>query len=116
MRIPEPDEETPLAWTAVAAATPVLASDGTEVGVASEMRGAQDIFHGVVVRSAAGGADIMVPAAEVRDITNRRIAISLTPEQVRSLPAYQPEPSFRLGNVPGSGEVGWVEDEERPGK
>ena len=74
MRLEDDDQdERPLAWTAVLADTPVMASDGVEVGRVAEVLGSpdEDIFHGVVV--AAGNADtgVLIPAESVGGITNR---------------------------------------------
>jgi hypothetical protein len=116
MKVPEPEEETPIAWTAVAEDTPVHASDGTEVGVIQEVLGAEDIFHGIVIRSGPDGEDVMVPATEVKEITTRRVLLGLAPEAIRELPPYEPESSYRLGIVGLlRRHVGWVDDEERPG-
>lgn len=117
MRVPEPEEERPVAWTAVAENTPVLDRDGTEIGPIQEVLGAEDIFHGIVVRAGPEAQPVMVPAGDVIEITNKRIRINLSPEAVRELPPYQPESSFRLGIVGEIGQqLGWVDDEQRPGQ
>ena len=116
MKPPEPEEETPLAWSAVLEDTPVYTLDGVEVGVVYEVLGAEDIFHGVVVRTGALGHDVLVPADQVSSITNRRIEVSITSQQVRDLTPYQQEESFKLG-VTGflRRHLGWVHDDNQPG-
>lgn len=99
MRVPEPDEESPLAWSAILADTPVFSADEQEIGIVLDVLGAEDIFHGVVVRAGPGANDVMVPADRVRMITNRRVVTSLTPDEVRALPPYQEEASYGLGFV-----------------
>ncbi|HEX6507302.1 MAG TPA: PRC-barrel domain-containing protein [Chloroflexota bacterium] len=117
MKVPEPENEQPLAWSAVLEETAVYSSDGEEVGVVNEMLGSEDedIFHGVVVRSGLTGNDVMVPADQVKDITNRRIDIALTAEEVRALSPYQEEDSYRLGFVGlFRRRLGWVRDGRDP--
>ncbi len=97
MKFPEPDDERPLAWNAILDLTPVYSSDGEEVGRVHEVVGAEDIFHGVVVKHGVLGHEVMVPAAQVGTITNKRIDLKMTAEQVRELEPYQPEASYELG-------------------
>lgn len=99
MRVPEPEEERPLAWSAILAETPVYSSDEQEIGVVLDVLGAEDIFHGIVVRAGPAANDIMVPAEQVRVITNRRVVTSLTPDEFRALPPYEEEASYGLGFV-----------------
>lgn len=114
MKVPEPEEEQPLAWTAILEYTPVLASDGTEVGNVEEVLGAEDIFHGLVLRPGDSGTLRLIPADAVGAITNRKIETSLTSNQVRELPVYQPEASFGLGFVGlFRKHLGWVPDDGR---
>lgn len=109
-------EERPLAWNAILEFTPVCTTSGDEVGVVEEVLGAEDIFHGIVLRAADPGILHVVPADQVTQITNRKIVISLTPDQVRALPAYEPEASFALGIVGlFRKHLGWVGEHERKG-
>src|SRR5579884_4245885 len=99
MNADDSSEERPLAWMAILQHTPVYASDGTEIGRTADVLGAEDIFHGVVVHSGPSGHDVVIPGADVSNITNRRIDVSLTPEEARVLPPYRPEETYRLGIV-----------------
>jgi hypothetical protein len=109
-------DETPVAWTAVTEDTPVYSSDGSHIGVTDEVLGAEDIFHGVVVTSGPMGTDIMVPAESVASITNKRIVVSPTADELRALPPYRPEESFKLGIVGlFRKHLGWVEGKDEPG-
>lgn len=113
MKVPEAEEERPLAWMAILADTPVYAADEQEVGVIADVLGAEDIFHGIVVRSGPEAKDVMVPADEVRVITNRRIVTSLTPEEIRALPPYREEESYGLGFVGLLRQrLGWVSESD----
>lgn len=113
MRVPEPEEERPLAWTAILADTPVYTADEQEVGVIADVLGAEDIFHGIVVRAGPDANDVMAPADDVRVITNRRIVTSLTPDQFQALPPYQEDESYQLGFVGLlRRHLGWVSEGE----
>lgn len=116
MKTPEPDEERQIAWTAILEDTPVYATDGQELGVIHEVLGAEDIFHGIVVRSGPIGNEILVLRDSVSGITNRRIDTSLSVDEARKLPPYQPEESFHLGIVGlFRKHLGWVEGKDEPG-
>jgi uncharacterized protein YrrD len=113
MKVPEPDEERPLAWKAILADTPVCAADGEEVGAVGEVLGSEtaDIFHGIVVRAGPMGRDVVVPAEHVRSITNVRIETDMSAEELQNLPPYQQDESYKLGFVGLLGQrLGWVED------
>lgn len=80
-------EESPRSWRAVLRATPVISSDGVEIGTVHEVLGwdQEDIFHGIVVRQGAPGDDREIHADRVTEITNHKIAITLTAQEVREL-------------------------------
>lgn len=116
MNIEEESAETPVAWTAIAEDTPAYLADGQDVGVVHEVLGAEDIFHGVVVRSGPLATDIMIPADKVAAITTKRVVVALTPEELRALPPYQQEEVFRLGFIGlFRKHLGWVEGKDEPG-
>ncbi|GAC1444223.1 MAG: hypothetical protein NVSMB52_03350 [Chloroflexota bacterium] len=113
MKVPESSDETPLAWTAILARTPVRSRDGEEVGHVVEVVGAQaeDIFHGLAVGHGTDDHGVLIPAESVGAITDRRIDTNLTAEEIRALPVYVPEDAFKLGFVGFfSKHLGWVED------
>ena len=101
MKVPQPDEEQPLAWNAILADTPVYSGDGEQVGVVGDVLGsqAQDIFHGIHVRGGTLQHDVMIPADRVARITNQRIDTSLDAEEIRALPVHREEESYHLGFV-----------------
>lgn len=111
-----PAQEEPIAWTAILEDTPAYLSDDTDVGAVHEVLGAEDIFHGIVVRSGPLATDKMVPAERVATITNRKIVIDMTADELRALPPYQQEETFRLGIVGRFRKhLGWVEGKDEPG-
>lgn len=116
MKIPEPDEERPIAWNAVLSDTPVYTSDDQVVGSVQEVLGAEDIFHGIVVRSGPGGEERMISASNVARISNRRIDTTMRAEEIDALPPYREEETFRLGLVGLLRKhLGWVRDEDASG-
>lgn len=116
MNTQEDDEETPIAWTAIIDNTPVELSDGHKVGTVHEVLGAEDIFHGIVVRSGPMGTDKMIPAERVATITDRRIVAAMSDDELRALPPYQAEDVYSLGIVGlFRKHLGWVEGKDEPG-
>jgi len=106
-------EERPLAWPAILDRTPVYTSGGDRVGTVSEVLGSEeeDIFHGLEVSEGIRGHIVLIPADRVTAITNKRITIALTSEDVRRLPPYEPGESYQLGFVGlFRRRLGWVED------
>lgn len=116
MNIDEQAPEVPVAWTAILRDTPVHLPDGTDVGIVDEVLGAEDIFHGVVIRSGSTSLDKMVPAEKVATITNKRVVIAMTVDELEALPPYQQEETFQLGIVGRFRKhLGWVEGKDEPG-
>jgi len=120
MKFPEPDQEQPIAWTAILADTQVYASDGESVGTVREVLGSDsaDIFHGIVVHRGLSEGDAMIPAAQVTRITNLRVETSMSSEDIRELPPYREEESYQLGFVGlFRKHLGWVRegDDHTPG-
>lgn len=99
MKVPEPEEERPLAWTAILQDTPVIDAAGQDIGPVADVLGAEDIFHGIVVHAGPEATEVMIPADNVTTITNRRIETDLSPEQIRDLPPYQADAVYQLGFV-----------------
>lgn len=115
MKVPEPENEQPLAWTAILADTPVHAVDGQQVGTVREVLGAEagDIFHGIVVHTGLVSHDVMIAADQVTRISNRRVDTSLSSEMVRELPPYREEESYQLGFVGFIRKhLGWVREKD----
>jgi hypothetical protein len=114
VKVPEPENEQPLAWRAVLVDTPVRSSDGEDIGGVQEVLGAEDIFHGIVVRSGPLSHEVMIPAQHVVEITNRRIETDLNAEQIRALPPYQEEESYQLGFIGIlRRRMGWVDEDSQ---
>lgn len=115
MKVPEPESEQPIAWTAILADTPVHSSDGQQVGTVREVLGAEsgDIFHGIVVHTGLVASDVVIAADDVKRITNRRIDTALSAERVRELPPYREEESYQLGFVGFIRKhLGWVREKD----
>ena len=106
------DEGQPIAWRAVTADTPVYAADGTRVGKVADVVGSDqgDIFHGVVVDLDDGGREVLVASDDVAAITDVRIESRVSPDVVRSLPAFEAAESYHIGNVGILRQGGWVRD------
>ncbi len=92
------DDETAVAWTAMPYRAPVLAADGSAIGLAESLLGdeKEDIFHGIAVKSRAAGV-VEIPAIRIKKITNAHVITDLSTDEVAALPAYREEHWFHLG-------------------
>jgi hypothetical protein len=82
--------ETPIAWLALDEGTPILASDGEEVGrvttvVADEQK---DIFSGVAFRPGLLDGQRFVPAAAIDRLTEGAVHLNITAAQAAELEPY----------------------------
>jgi hypothetical protein len=117
MRVQDPGDEQPVSWKTIRADSPVFSSDDEEVGTVHEVLGSEqaDIFHGIVVRSGLLGKDVVVPAQEVTGLSDRRIDLALSAEQVRALEPFKEEESYHLGVVGMfRHRLGWVPESRDP--
>jgi hypothetical protein len=73
------DDEQQIAWTAVPAHAPVVASDGKEVGHVLDVAAlpAEDIFHGIVFQHHSRDHGVLAPAAAVERITDRAVYLNV---------------------------------------
>jgi hypothetical protein len=80
----------PVSWLMIRPGWKVYTADGTEVGSVDEVAGDenQDIFDGLAVAASAFAKPTYVPAESVGPITEGRIELTLTAEQVAGLGEY----------------------------
>src|SRR6266852_2059919 len=69
--------ETVISWRAIGARSPVVASDGVEVGRVSEVAALpeEDIFHGVAFTHHLLGHQFLAPADDIDRITERAVRL-----------------------------------------
>lgn len=82
--------ETPIAWLALDEGTPILASDGEEVGrvatvVADEQK---DIFSGVTFKPGLLDGERFVPADSIDRLTDAAVYLNITAAQAAELEPY----------------------------
>ncbi|MDQ4124589.1 MAG: DUF2171 domain-containing protein [Actinomycetota bacterium] len=82
--------DAPIAWLALDEGTPILASDGEEVGrvvtvVADEQK---DIFSGVTFRPGLLDGQRFVPADAIDRLTESAVHLNITAAQAADLDAY----------------------------
>ena len=77
----------PVSWLMIRPGWKVYASDGAEVGAVDEVAGDDnaDIFDGLAIATSALGNPKYVPAETVGPITEGRVELTLTKEQVDAL-------------------------------
>jgi hypothetical protein len=86
-----PEEEQQVAWLAMPDKAPVMGESGEEIGRAEGLLGDKedDIFHGIVVKLAAGGRKVEVRAERIPKITTRRVYTDLAADELEQLPEYK---------------------------
>ena len=87
----ELEEEREVAWLAMPEKAPVLGQAGEEIGRMEELLGDKedDIFHGIVVKLAAGGRKVEVRADRIPKITTRRVYTDLAADELERLPEFR---------------------------
>jgi hypothetical protein len=77
----------PVSWLMIRPGWKVYASDGTEVGAVDEVAGddGADIFDGLAIATSALAKPKYVPSESVGPITEGRVELTLTKEQVDGL-------------------------------
>ena len=93
------DEEATVAWTAMGYRSPVVGSDGSELGTAESLLGdeKEDIFHGIVLKWRSDGRLLEVPAERIKRITEKHVLTDLDPGDLASLSGYREGKWFHLG-------------------
>lgn len=90
------EEATPIAYTALAAGTPVQTSEGQRFATVERVLAVPDldVFDGIVVQTEEGSR--FVDADQVGQITTAYVECRLTSEQAAHLPQPAGEPTFTV--------------------
>jgi len=91
--------ETVISWRGIGAHSPVVASDGVEVGHVSEVAALpqEDIFHGVVFTHRQLGHNVLAPASDIDRITERAVYLKSTSQAAESYEPFHEMHVKRLG-------------------
>lgn len=91
--------ETVISWRGIGAHSPVVASDGVEVGHVTEVAALpeEDIFHGVVFRHQFLGHQVLAPASDIDRITERAVYLKSTSQAAAEYERFQEMHIKRLG-------------------
>jgi hypothetical protein len=86
---PEDDAGPPIAYQALAAGTPVQASDGGPVGTVKQVLAveSEDVFDGLVIDT--GGGTRFIDADDIAHIAERRVDIRLTRAEIAEQPEHE---------------------------
>jgi uncharacterized protein YrrD len=78
--------ERQIAWTALGRGTPVVSSDGVELGKVSRVVAdrQKDIFSGITFRAGLLEGALFAPAALVREITTEAVVLSISESDAQS--------------------------------
>lgn len=85
----------PVSWFLIEPGWTVLDSSGAEVGSVDEVVGdsGDDIFNGLSISTSMLGKPCYVPSEQVAEITEGRVRLALTREQVGRLGEYKEPPT-----------------------
>ncbi|MFP5299545.1 MAG: PRC-barrel domain-containing protein [Actinomycetota bacterium] len=80
-------QDKPISWMALKDGTPVLSSDGSEVGKITEVVAdhSKDIFSGIRFRHGLFGSEHFAPADTIAAITEDDVTLSLSASEAQSL-------------------------------
>jgi hypothetical protein len=92
----------PVSWLLIEPGWAVVAKDGTAVGKVEEIVGdtGDDIFNGLSIATGLLGKPKYVPSERVRAITEGRVELDLSAEDVGALDEHELQPpseQFRAG-------------------
>ena len=92
----------PVSWLLIEPGWTVVARDGTEVGKVEEIVGdtGKDIFNGLSISTGLLGKPKYAPAERVQAITEDRVELDLSAEEVEALDEHELQPpseQFRAG-------------------
>jgi len=84
------EDEAQVAWQVMPRHAPVVAWDGSQIGITEELLGDvdDDIFHGLVVRRDDGEA-VEISATRVKRMTAKHVVTDLEAHEAEHLPPYQ---------------------------
>lgn len=88
------DARDPVSWLLIERGWKVAAADGSEVGTVDEVIGdsGKDIFNGISVSTGLLGRPKYVPSERVAGLTDGRIELDLSPDEVDALGEHEPQP------------------------
>jgi hypothetical protein len=94
--------DDPVSWLLIEPGWAVVGKDGTEVGKVEEIVGdtGEDIFNGLSIATGLLGKPKYVPSERVRAITEGRVELDLSAENIDALDEHDLQPpseQFRSG-------------------
>jgi hypothetical protein len=108
--------ETVISWRSIGAHSPVVASDGVEVGHVTDVAALpeEDIFHGVVFTHHMLGHHVLAPSSDVDRITERAVYLKSTSQAAME---YEPFHEMHIKRLGLSGlfrwkHLGWKDSSE----
>ena len=99
--------QNPVSWFVIEPGWRVVDADGEEIGAVDEVVGdsSNDIFNGLAISTGLLGRPRYVPAEKVGTITDGRIQLTLTSDEVKRLDEFE-EPPTTAEILPE--EAGWA--------
>jgi hypothetical protein len=100
-------QQDPVSWFLIEAGWTVVDSTGAEIGTVDEVVGdsSDDIFNGLSISTSLLGRPRYVPSEQVGEITEGRVHLKLSKDQVDRLGEYEEPPTTAEILPEGAGRV-----------
>lgn len=84
-------DDTPIAWLALEGGTPIVSSDGEQVGKVGEVIAdrEKDIFSGITFKPGLLDSAVFVPADKIGDLTAAEVRLTISASDAAQLEAYE---------------------------
>jgi hypothetical protein len=84
-------DDRPIAWPALAAGTPIVTSDGAQVGKVDEVIAdrEKDIFSGITFKPGLLDSAVFVPGDKVGDMTAGQVQLTISEGDIETLEPYE---------------------------
>jgi sporulation protein YlmC with PRC-barrel domain len=83
-------EDRPIAWLALVPGTPIIASDGEQVGKVAEVIAdrEKDIFSGITFKPGILDSPVFVPADKIGELTESEVKLTIVTAEAERLEPY----------------------------
>jgi uncharacterized protein YrrD len=83
-------EDKPISWLALETGTPIVSSDGEQIGKVSDVVAdrQKDIFSGITFKPGLLDTPVFVPADNIGDLTDNEVTLTISAADAEGLEPY----------------------------
>ncbi|MEA2516746.1 MAG: hypothetical protein QOG16_584 [Actinomycetota bacterium] len=83
-------DDRPIAWLALESGTPIVSSDGEQIGKVSDVVAdrEKDIFSGITFKPGLLDTPVFVPADNIGDLTDNEVTLTISAADAEGLEPY----------------------------